>query len=173
MSTHDEVVDLASEVLGRLSPGLLIRTQEAHFRSTTPDDDVLRRIAVSADIDVVTNRSSDAIEVKTTYNISAFGSDESQANEDPPSGEGWMCGVTIHGQWRVRDANELSDDAVRAFALKVGVMALHPYARAHIQGAVVASGWPAYTLDVLTHQDQLFVSEEDPEEVDLSLITIE
>lgn len=173
MPTHDEVVALASEVVDQLLPGLLVRTQEAHFRSTTPDDEVLQRIVVKAGLDVAASRSGTALGVRTTYTLDALGGEDAETVDDPETAEGWACRVTIHGQWRVRDADDLSNEAVQAFAIKVGVMALHAYARAHIQAAVVASGWPAYTMDVLTAQDDLFVNEEAPEEVDLSLISVE
>ena len=174
MTSRDEVAELASQVVARLLPGLLVRTQESRFWSTTPDEEVLQGIVVSAGIDVSVGRRSQSVDVKTTYNVDALrrpeGADDSAG--DLPA-EAWRSSVVLHGQWHIEEPQTLSDDAVRAFAVKVGVMTLHPYARAHIQTAVVAAGWPTYTLDVLTHQDDLFVSEDDPESVDLNLVTLD
>lgn len=173
MTSRDEVTTLASQTVGHLAPGLLVRTQESRFWSTTPDDEVLHGIAVSAGIDITVGRQPGALYVKSTYNIDALRrTQRSDVPTDEMPAEGWRCSVVIHGQWQTDDSESLSDDALRAFAVKVGLMALHPYARAHVQSAVAAAGWPTYTLDVLTQQDDLFSSEEDPDEIDLDLVTV-
>lgn len=173
MSTHDEVTELASRVITRLTQGLLVRTQESRFRSTTPDDDVMRRIELRAGVDLSVVRRSAAVDVKSTYHIDALASGEEGQADDGDPRDGWSCSVTIHGQWPVDGAADLSDESIKAFAARVGVMTLHPYARAHVQAAVSASGWPPFTMDVLTAHDELFRSEELPGEVDLSLIALE
>lgn len=173
MTTHDEVSELAKQVLGRLLPGILVRTQEARFWSSTPDDDVLGDIVVSAGIDMSVFRHPQSLDVRAAYTVDALRrSNESGGSDEGLPAEGWRSSVVLHGQWHVEDAEKLSDDQARSFAVKVGLMTLHPYARAHVQSAVISAGWPTFTLDVLTAPDDVFVNQQEPDQVDLSLISL-
>ncbi|MBM0128051.1 protein-export chaperone SecB [Pimelobacter simplex] len=169
----EEVDDLAGQVVHRLLSRLLVRLAGVKLTTALPvDSDFAVTAAISLAVDCQTDSDGDGIYILTcTYSVSAVPTEDGEgpAEDREPA---WTCTVDIQGQWVIRGVGDLTDDHLRAFAAKVGIMALHPYARSHIQSLITESGWPPYTLDVLTPQDELFIDSDDPEQIDLSGITL-
>lgn len=69
---------------------------------------------------------------------------------DKPIDDQWDAMIEVHGMWKLESREGLTGEHAQAFALAVGAMTLHPYARAHLQSAVAATGYPGYTLQVLS-----------------------
>jgi preprotein translocase subunit SecB len=144
----DAVHENAKAVVDRLLPGLLVRAARSTFESQVPQDGTLEvagQLSVKAGLDANTRAVSCAV----TYHLMA-------TRDGDPTSKAWEVELEVNGQWQVESVADLTDDQLRSFAMKVGLMALHPYARAHIQTAISASGWPPYALDVITSPDAIF-----------------
>jgi hypothetical protein len=152
----DELIRLASEVLAKLSSGdIQVRTARLLVDSEAPE-----AVALWTDGQVslgVTEIDSDVrhIGCASQYEVSAY-----RDGEGAGASPRWNVAVTIHGQWNVSDFDGLTQDHLRAFAIKIGVMTLHPYARAAIHTAVSPTLWPPYTLDMISQPEVLFADED-------------
>lgn len=165
--TQDELDDLARGALEHLTGQLVVRTAEASFTSRFPRSDFELEVKGNLSLDV--GRTRDGLGVLGTFKLSAVAP---EADESDPDAQ-WSVEVKLQGLWHAREPEAVTDDQLRAFAVKVGMMTLFPYARAHVQAAVVASGWAPLTLDVLTNNAELLRSPDDPERVELDLITVQ
>lgn len=170
--TAEQVSDLAQSVLDALQPGLQVRVARVDFNSDPPADNV--RLNVAGEVTVRVGAASESNEqgrrtfvVASQYDLTTLRSLEDGSTEV----FGWKCTVDVHAQWSTSAAT-LTDDQLRAFAVRVGMLTIHPYARAQVQSAVSASGWGAFTIDVIGQQDHLFASEDDPEVLDLESIEL-
>ena len=66
--------------------------------------------------------------------------------------EAWSVVCELVGDYRAVDdeLSEFTDDQLDAFAMVIGVVQLHPYARETVQSASGRLGYPPFTLDNLT-----------------------
>lgn len=171
--TPDEVHELAKGIADQLAPGILIRTASAHLEAGLP---VGGEMSLSAGIELRVARPSSLVGLpdKSLLVRARYAIEATPQNEDVPPlpRAGWKCEVELHGLWKLEDEGDLADDQLRAFAARVGLMALHPYARSHVQNAVTEAGWPAFTLDVMTPSGALFESPESPGMCDLDGIEV-
>ena len=98
------------------------------------------------------------------YEVSAEPTNEDERTE----GENrWSVAVEVHGYWTLGSLDELREENAQAFALAVGSMALHPYARSQVQSMVTAAGYSPFTLSVL---QSLLEPEPEDELVDLDRV---
>lgn len=156
--------DYARTVVDQLAPGLLVRVAELSLESEIPQGgnlEVEGQLSIKVGLDSETH----ALGCSVNYSLTAV-------PEEDASRPMWRVALEMDGQWAlVGSAENLTDDHLRAFAVKVGLMALHPYARAHIQNAVTSTGWPPYALDVITAPDALFGGDQEGS-VDLEGISV-
>lgn len=188
-SPPEQVTALAAEVVDLSITQMLVRLGSATFSSEPPVSGNLEvHASIALGVTWETNESgAGRFVLSSRYTIEAVhpakeggavtdernrASDDSAGEEDDPK-QAWSCEVEMQGQWVFADAAHLTPDNLRAFAARVGIMTLHPYARARIQMLVTESGWPPYTLDVLTSQDELFADQSDPTLLDLDGITVD
>lgn len=170
----EEVDGLAGEVVSRLLSRMLVRLAGVSFASEAPEDaDLAVRASISLDVRCQTDEDGDGIfRLTCAYRLAAEPTVEDGLDSVDDPKPAWSCTVEIQGQWIIRSVGELTANHLRAFAARVGLMALHPYARSQVQSLVTESGWPPYTLDVLTPHSDLFSDADRPEELDLSGISV-
>ena len=150
----DRLHELAGEVASRLVPGqLLVRVVKLDMSSQEPQGG---NVSVDAQISLMVSSPTahqSSLACTSTYTVVARKTDDHDALM-------WQVVVAVSGQWGLDSTDGLQDAHARAFAIKVAVMTLHPYARTQIQNAVLATGWPAYVLDVLQSPESIFTDEE-------------
>lgn len=62
----------------------------------------------------------------------------------------WTVKLEMVGSWAIEnDAPEFDDEHLNCFAIAIGSMTLHPYARENVQTAVSRLGYPPFTLDMI------------------------
>lgn len=82
------------------------------------------------------------VDAYSLYTVSAAG---------PDGADAWNLRLEMVGVWRADDATPAFDDEhLNCFALAIGSMTLHPYAREVVQNAVSRLGYPPFTLDMIT-----------------------
>jgi preprotein translocase subunit SecB len=82
----------------------------------------------------------------TLYSYSLY--DVSAVTRDNESA--WEVKLEMVGLWDVADGTgQFDDEHLSCFALAIGSMTLHPYARENVQAAVSRMGYPPFTLDML------------------------
>lgn len=179
--TTDEVDRLASEVISSGLAKVQIRLAEIEFTSSPPSRlsvDVSASIATAGNFERNNDGNLARIVLNVRYTLIATGlpydeqAPEQPDEDQPDAAEAWRCEVEMQGQWLLSQPSDVTADHIRAFALRVGLMAIHPYARSHIQSLVAESGWSLFTMDVLTNVDSIFASPEDPNLLDLEGIEV-
>lgn len=138
--------ELAREVLSRVQD-CDIRFAQQTCRSSAPQPGMLRtETALALQAGMVQH----GLLCASAYDVSAH-LDSGEHEHEPAEGdtEVWNAAVEVHGQWLLSTVEGLTPEHAQAFALAVGSMALHPYARSQIQMLVVSAGYPVFTLDVL------------------------
>jgi hypothetical protein len=63
--------------------------------------------------------------------------------------EAWAATVEHVATYRKNSELKLTQDQLNSFALAIGVMNLHPYARESAQSLVSRMGYPPFTMDLL------------------------
>lgn len=171
--SRDEIQNHAAAIVERLIPGLLIRTSAASIETGFP---LGGDMDISASIELTAHRPSSlatspiqGLMVEVEYTVEATFTDQSALTLGR---NGWRCQVALQGLWNIEGDKDPSDNELRSFAARVGVMALHPYARSHIQQAVTEAAWPPFTMDVLTPAGAIFESAEHPGMCDLDGIQV-
>lgn len=69
--------------------------------------------------------------------------------EADETAEAWAATVEHVATYRKSSDLELTQDQLNSFALVVGVMNIHPYARESVQSLVSRMGYPPFTMDLL------------------------
>lgn len=137
----------AQEVLGRVTAGCDIRVAHLEVTAGAPVHRVSLDVEVSLAMSV--NYAADqAIVCVSRYEVTAQPADDDDLNAASDE-DGWVARIEVHGVWPLSSCEALSAQHAQAFGLAVGAMALHPYARAHLQSTVAATGYPVFTLGVL------------------------
>lgn len=144
--TLEQAQHLAREVLDRTTPESEIRLAQLNFTSKPPNQagalDVEASLAMAVHFD-----DDEQIICMSRYEITA--APDSSTGEHDTDDEAWQALVEVHGVWPLTGKEDFKQSHGQAFALAVGAMALHPYARTYLQAAVAASGYPAFTLSVM------------------------
>lgn len=87
--------------------------------------------------------SNDRIDVWARYQLQAnTGSDDVV--------QAWGVTVEIVGSWVQNQTQKFDSLDLECFAMAIGAMALHPYAREAVQSTVGRLGYPPYTMELLT-----------------------
>lgn len=133
--------DLARGVLSRVS-GCAVRVAELNLTTAPPANETEMKTDVT--LTLAARLFDEAIVCVTRYEIDAEPVEPISSQSDR-----WSIAIEMHGMWTLEPGPQLTEQNAQAFALAVGAMALHPYARSHIQAAVAAAGYSMFTLDVL------------------------
>jgi len=160
----DAAGDLARTVLGRVSD-LDVRVAALNLVAA-PQLHAGVQLRTDTSLFLGVNLVDDGVVCVSRYEVTAepVETTEFEVEDDE---DRWSVAVEVHGYWTLESIDGLGEENAQAFALAVGSMALHPYARTQIQSLVTAGGYPAYTLSVL-HS----LMEPDPEDglVDLDQV---
>jgi len=82
------------------------------------------------------------LDAYSLYQVEAKAPDESEA---------WSVRLEMVGTWAVEEgAPEFDEEHLNCFAVAIGSMTLHPYARENVQSAVSRLGYPPFTLDMIS-----------------------
>jgi hypothetical protein len=158
----DEAQALAMDVLHRVG-ACDIRLANLKLSSETPTGNVTLQVSTELTIGAdFVGTPAKAIICVSRYVVEAKPAEE-DADED---GNRWSILVEHHGQWSLGSVDGLDLAHAQAFALAVGSMALHPYARAEIQSRIEATGYPGFTLDVM----QSLLEPDEDGLIDLSIV---
>lgn len=88
------------------------------------------------------SRANDQVEVVVKYSLDA-------ATPENPRRPAWETRLEMIGTWRQSEPCALPGIALTCFAVAVGTMTLHPYAREVVQSTVSRLGYPGYTMEIL------------------------
>lgn len=119
---------------------------------------------VDSNLSVKAKQAPGLVDSYALYDIRATSNTGEQA---------WMVRLEMVGSWETsEDAPEWDEEHLTCFAIAIGALTLHPYARENVQSAVSRLGYPPFTLDMLTSpvagddDDIIDIDPVDPLEVD-------
>jgi len=107
-------------------------------------------LTVNTDVGVGVSQNEDksSIEVRVEYAVVSTTPEE-------PVVEAWRVILTVVGVWDQDAEKQFSHPDLWSFAVLVGVMTLHPYAREIVQSAVSRMGYPAYLMEIFRSPAEL------------------
>lgn len=139
-----EARDLANEVIRMLDglDGVYINGVSSSARLPV----ISEPLALENSIHTSGIRDGDQVITISRYNISA----ETQPDDGTPSATAWTINFDVVAAWHLKaDASAISDDALHSFALGMGALTAHPYARSFTQTLTTQMGYPAATMEII------------------------
>jgi hypothetical protein len=105
---------------------------------------------VSTDISWKAVLGENTIEVWAQYGVAAVRAADIRADGTAPNSV-WSIEMEQVGSWTITTPVQFADDELDCFAMAVGVMVVHPYARTTVQNIVGQLGYPPFTLEMMTN----------------------
>lgn len=98
--------------------------------------------SVDTTISVMGGQREGAIDARSRYKVEAKHEDGAAA---------WSVQLDLVGVWAIPEAApDFDGEALSSFALAIGTMTLHPFARETVQTEVSRLGYPPFTMEMIT-----------------------
>lgn len=138
------VAELRTDAKALLPHVNLEQVYTVHTSFRVHDRSQSRPFKCSTDLRVRGEHNGDVVESWSRYETVA----RSDSTENPV--DVWTAVVECIAMFRLDDPDlQISEDRLEAFALLVGMPALHPYAREWTQTLTAQSQYPAFTLGLI------------------------
>lgn len=139
-----EARDLANDVIRMLDglDGVYINEVSSSARLPV----ISEPLALENSIHASGMRDGDKAITISRYRVSA----ETQPDDGAPGVTAWTIGFDVVAAWHLKPDNfAISDEALHSFALGMGALTSHPYARSFTQSLTAQMGYPAATMEII------------------------
>lgn len=137
---HSQARALATEIADRTRQ-FNVRLASAEMASSPPTRQDRLRVEVELSLGAAVGDGQ--VVCTSQYDLRAS---PDNAGKDGP--EAWSISIEVQGRWQC-DTVGLTHAHAQAFALTLGSLTLHPYARSQVQSLVAASGHAPFVLEAL------------------------
>lgn len=120
-----------------------IRLSGVNARSSNPVLSGVFNVEVEMQLKAADRPADGELDVFARYVATA-------AVEDDPEVEAWRVAVDQVATYKKGSGDPIDEKDALSFAIIVGIMNLHPFARETVQNVVVRMGYPSFTLDMVS-----------------------